>query len=232
MAWDTVGIKPKKGEAMPTKPLSRRDFLKVTGITLGTSVVACSGLTTLATYSPAVTLPEGTYGDQALPKRILIVYASKCGSTGEVAAVMGKTIAQSGVHVDVLPIEKATNLSGYRAIFVGSAIRMGKWLPEAVDFVRKNLAALQRVPTAYFTMCATLINDTSDSRAKAATFVEPVRAVFAPAAEGYFAGKVDPNSLSFIENISLEAKRVPQGDFRDWVKITNWAQSTYAQICA
>jgi menaquinone-dependent protoporphyrinogen oxidase len=217
---------------MPTKTLSRRDFLKITGITLGTGVVACSGLTALAAYSPAVTLPESTYGDQNMSKKILIAYASKCGSTGEVANAIGKTLAQTGARVDVLPLKKVTNLSGYRVVFIGSAIRMGKWLPEAVNFVSENIVSLQRLPTAYFTVCATLIKDTSANRAKAAGFLEPVRAVFTPAAEGYFAGKVDPDSLSFIENMALKAKGVPQGDFRDWNKITNWAQGTYAQISA
>ena len=115
---------------------------------------------------------------------------------------------------------------------VGSAIRMGRWLPEAVTFVNENIASLQRVPTAYFTVCATLREDTSANRAKVAGFIEPVRAVLTPAAEGYFAGKVDPDKLSFLENIALKAKSVPQGDFRDWNKITNWAQGTYAQISA
>ena len=216
---------------MPTRTLSRRDFLKITGITIGTSVVACSGLAALTTHSPAVTLPESTYGDQAMSKKILIAYASKCGSTGEVAIAIGKTIAQTGVRVNVLPLKKVTNLSDYQAVYVGSCIRMAKWLPEAVDFVRENRAILQRLPTAYFTVCMTMAKDTSANRIKAAGFVEPVRAVLTPAAEGYFAGKVDPNELSFIENISLQAKSVPQGDFRDWNKITNWAQSTYAQIC-
>src|SRR5512138_2704511 len=106
---------------MPTRTLSRRDFLKVAGITLGTSVAACSGLTALATHSPAVTLSESTYGDQNMSKKILVTYASKCGSTGEVASAIGKTLAQSGAHVDVLPLKKVTDLSDYQAVFVGSA---------------------------------------------------------------------------------------------------------------
>ena len=136
------------------------------------------------------------------------------------------------MRVDVLPVKKVTNLSDYQAVFVGCCIRMAKWLPEAANFVSENLAILQRLPTAYFTMCVTMIEDTSANRTKAAGFIEPVRAVLTRAAEGYFAGKVDPNRLSFIESMSLKAKGVPQGDFRDWNKITNWAQSTYAQICA
>lgn len=213
---------------MPKQTLSRRDFLKITG----TSVVACSGLAALAIYSPSVTLSESTYGDQNVSKKILVTYASKCGSTGEVASAIGKAFAQNGARVDVLPLKKVANLSDYQAVFVGSAIRAAKWLREATNFVSENRAILQRVPTAYFTVCITMVEDTPASRAKAAGFLEPVRTVLTPAAEGYFAGKVDPKSLSFLENTMLKAKDVPQGDFRDWDKITSWAQSTYAQICA
>ncbi len=217
---------------MPAQTLSRRDFLKTTGIILGASVVTCSGLGVLATHSPTVTLSESTYGDQNMSKKILIAYASKCGSTGEVASAMGKTIAQASAHVDVLPLKKVTNLSGYQAVFIGSAIRVAKWLPEAADFISENRAILQRVPIAYFTVCMTLAEDTPASRAKAAGFLDPVRTVLTPAAEGYFAGKVDPKTLSFLESTMLKVKKVPQGDFRDWNKITSWAQSTYAQIAA
>ncbi len=217
---------------MPARTLSRRDFLKTTGITLGASVVTCSGLTALATYSPATTLPESTYGDQTMPKKILITYASKCGSTGEVARAIGKTIAQSGVNVDILPLKKVANLSAYQAVFVGSAIRVAKWLPEAANFVSDNRAILQHIPTAYFTVCMTMVEDTPAGRAKAAGFVEPVRTVLTPAAEGYFAGQVDPKRLSFLENTMLKAKKVPQGDFRDWDKIASWAQSTYTRLCS
>ncbi len=216
---------------MPPRTWSRRDFLKITGLTLGAGAVACSGLTALATYSPSVTLPESTFGARTMSKKILIAYASKCGSTGEVATAIGQTLAQNGAWVDVRPLKEVTDLPGYQVVFVGSAIRVAKWLPEAAVFVSENRTILQRVPTAYFTVCATMIQDIPANRAKAAGFIEPVRTVLAPAAEGYFAGKVDPKRLSFIENTMLKAKGTPVGDFRNWDKIRDWATSAYAQIC-
>ncbi len=214
---------------MPTRTLSRREFMKITGLALGAGAAACSGLTALAAYHPAIALPESTSGDANMTKRILIAYASKCGSTGEAATEIGKTLAQNGAQVDVLPLKKVTGLPDYQAVFIGSAIRVTKWLPEAADFVRENRAILQRVPTIYFTVCMTLIEDTPANRAKAAGFVEPVRAVLSPAAEGYFAGRVDPERLSFIERMMLKSRSVPEGDFMDWDQIRDWAQSTYAQ---
>ncbi len=217
---------------MPPRTLSRRDFLKITGLTLGTGVAACGGLTALATYSPAVTLPASTFGDQTMSKKILVAYASKCGSTGEVATAIGKTLAQNGARVDVMPLNKVTDLPGYQVVFIGSAIRVAKWLPEAANFVSENRTILQRIPTAYFTVCMTLAEDTPANRTKAAGFMDPVRKVLAPAAEAYFAGQVDPARLSFFDNTMLKAKGTPVGDFRNWDKIRDWAQSTYAQTCA
>ncbi len=217
---------------MPTRTLSRRDFLKTAGLAVGAGVVACSGLTSVATYKPSVLMPESTFGDQNVSKRILIAYASKGGSTAEVASAIGKTLAQNGARVDVTPIDKVTHLEDYQAVFVGSAIRTAKWLAEAANFVRENQPSLQRVPTVFFTVCMTMVEDTPETRARAAGFLEPVRKVLAPAAEGYFAGKVDPQRLSFLESTMLKLKSTPVGDFRDWNKIRDWAQSTYALVCA
>jgi menaquinone-dependent protoporphyrinogen oxidase len=194
--------------------------------------VACSGLTALATYHPPVTFPESAFGNQNTSKKVLVAYASKCGSTGEVATAIGETLAQNDVRVDVMPLKEVADLSGYQAVFVGSAIRVGKWLREAVDFVSDNRAALQQVPMAYFTVCMTMAEDTPANRARAAGFIDPVRTVLAPTAEGYFAGKVDFKRLSLLESTMLKAKGGIEGDFRDWNKIKDWAQNTYTQICA
>jgi menaquinone-dependent protoporphyrinogen oxidase len=213
---------------MAAGTISRRNFLKIAG--LGAGVAACGGLTALATYSPTTVLPVSTYGDQVKAPKILVAYASKCGSTGEVAAAIGRTLAQNGVRVDVSPIKQIVDLAGYQAVFIGSAIRVAKWLPEASNFVREQRASLERVPLAYFTVCMTLSEDTPANRAKAAGFIEPVRSMLAPAAEGFFAGRVDPQRLSIIESTMLRMKSVPEGDFRDWGKISVWAQSAYEQI--
>jgi menaquinone-dependent protoporphyrinogen oxidase len=213
---------------MAARTISRRNFLKIAG--LGTGVAACGGLTALAAYSPSSVLVESTYGDQVNAPKILIAYASKCGSTGEVAAAIGRALAQNGARVDVRPLKQIVDLASYQTLFIGSAIRVAKWLPEASKFVSDQRAILERVPLAYFTVCMTLSEDTPANRAKAAGFTDPVRGVLAPAAEGFFAGRVDPQRLSIIESTMLRMKSVPEGDFRDWEKISEWAQSAYEEM--
>ncbi|RPI21486.1 MAG: flavodoxin, partial [Chloroflexota bacterium] len=97
--------------------------------------------------------------------KILIAYASKCGATGEVARAIGQVWADQGEHVDVKPVSEVASLDGYAAAAIGSAIRFGQWLPEAVEFVKKNQQALNQVPVAVFTVHIMNMGDDEQSLA-------------------------------------------------------------------
>src|SRR3990172_1705761 len=88
--------------------------------------------------------------------KILVTYASRLGSTAGVAAAIGKTLAENGAQVEVLPMHDVTDLAPYRAVVAGSAIRAGGWLPEAMQFVQTHRAALAQKPFAAFLVCMTM----------------------------------------------------------------------------
>ena len=54
--------------------------------------------------------------------------------------------------MDVKPVKANPDLAGYAGVVMGSAIRMGSWLPEAVDFLKANQAALSALPVSLFTV--------------------------------------------------------------------------------
>ena len=58
-------------------------------------------------------------------KRILVTYATMAGSTAEVARMLGSELSARGCQVEVLPIEKVRDLSGYQGIIVGGPMIMG-----------------------------------------------------------------------------------------------------------
>jgi menaquinone-dependent protoporphyrinogen oxidase len=205
--------------------LSRRSFLKSGGIVLGASLAACCGLTTLAAQAPETPLTAFHYGETPMPSKILVTYATRAGSTIEVAQAIAQTLSQHNAQVDVLPIKQVRNtaLQGYQAVFVGSAIRTGHWLPEAKEFVSQNRSLLANIPLAYFTVCMTLRTDTPEKRQKAVGYLEPVRAILQPQAEAFFAGKYDSSRVSFVERLMCQGIGMPEGDFRNWDAIGNWA---------
>ena len=204
---------------------TRRQFLKLAGATLGGAAVACTGLTYLGTLTPnPKTIQTDCGGHSKMDSKILIVYASKCGSTGEVAQAIGQSLCDQGASVDVRPVKAMTSVEGYRAVLVGSAIRMGQWLPEAVDFLKKNQARLSQMPTAFFTVHMQNVDDRPESQAARAAYVAPVRQLVTPSAEAFFAGKIELARMSFFDRLLSQAMKAKDEDLRDWAKIRAWAQ--------
>lgn len=214
---------------MPAKSISRRDFLKAAGITLGASAVTCSGLGYIASRTPEIATPELTYHQEnTMNKRILVTYATRCGSTVEVAGAIGKTLSARGFSVDVKPAKEKPQVDGYQAVLVGSAIRFGQWLPEAVEFIKTNQAVLSQVPVALFTVHMMNLGDDEKSTSQRLAYLKDVRPLVKPAAEVFFAGKIDLAQLSFFERTISKMVGSAEGDFRDWDKIRGWAQTVLA----
>ena len=165
-----------------------------------------------------------------LNNRILVTYASRAGSTAGVAEAIGKTLAERGAQVDVLPMKEVKNLAPYDAVVAGSAIRAAKWLPEAVQFIQTHQAELARKPFAMFTVCITLaMSNKEQYRSAVAGWVAPMRALVKPVSEGLFAGTLDFKKLPLnVETLKLRATVAagifPKGDRRDWDAIRAWAK--------
>jgi menaquinone-dependent protoporphyrinogen oxidase len=164
--------------------------------------------------------------DDKMKKRVLIAYASKCGSTGTVAEAIGQSLCGMGASVDVRLAGNVNDLSPYQAVIAGSAIRMGKWLPEAADFMKKNRDALSHVPCAYFVVCLTMKDDTPENRTKVMAYLDPVRKEspkVRPAAIGLFPGAVNFGKLAFAPRTILKVMGAPEGDYRNWPAVKAWA---------
>lgn len=205
-------------------PITRRDFLKVAGVGIGATVLTCSGLTMLATRAPTIDLYESE-GEESMSDKVLIAYASKCGSTGEVAAAIAEELVARGKTVDVRLAKNISTLEGYQAVIVGSAIRMGQWLPEAVEFVETHQQALRQLPTAFFTVHMLNLGDDETSRKNRLAYLDPVRKIFTPQHEVFFAGKMDLARLSFLDRLIAKAVKATDADLRDWQAIRGWAAS-------
>ena len=84
--------------------------------------------------------------------RILVAYATRAGSTVGIAEAITVSLRKRGFIVHIKPIKENPSVKGYQAVIIGSAIRQGSWLPEAIKFVKMNQEALRRVRVALFTV--------------------------------------------------------------------------------
>ncbi|RCK73704.1 MAG: Protoporphyrinogen IX oxidase, oxygen-independent, HemG [Anaerolineae bacterium] len=214
---------------MTKSTLSRRDFLKLGSLTMGAAVFTCCGAGYLATLSPPVSTPELNFGkENQMNQSVLITYATRAGSTAEIAAVMGEVMAARGFNVQVVPVKEKPSLTGYDCVLIGSAIRMGKWLPEAVDFVKENQRVLNQMPIALFTVHMLNLAEDETSRAARFAYLQEVRPLLNHAEEVYFAGKMDFSRLSFLDRLIAKMVKAVESDQRDWDKIQNWAKAVFA----
>ena len=165
-----------------------------------------------------------------MSKKILITYASRTGTTAGVAEAIGKTLAESGAEVDVRAMAEVKDLTPYQAVVAGSAIQGKQWLPEAMQFMHTNQAALRQKPFAPFLVCMTLAMKKGDYRAEVANWLQPVRLLVPPVSEGLFAGALDLSKVpswrdKLMFRISVAMGVWSEGDHRDWEAIRAWTES-------
>jgi len=86
----------------------------------------------------------------------LVTYASRTGSTAQIAEAICKTLVKEREETELLPMQDVNDLSPYHAVILGSPIRKSRWLPEAMQFLQTHRAQLARKRVATFTVCVTM----------------------------------------------------------------------------
>jgi len=69
-----------------------------------------------------------------------------------------------------------------------------------------------------------MYENSEESRAKAQEYLKPLLKIKQPISIGLFGGKMDYSKLSFIWRILFKG-RIPEGDFRNWDLIEEWAKN-------
>jgi len=161
--------------------------------------------------------------------KILVTYTSRTGWTVGVADAIGKTLAESGAQVDVIPMSAVKDLSAYDAVVAGSGINGAAWRPEAVEWVRNHQAELKRKPFVAFLVCMTLAMKNGEQyRGHVEKWLDPVSALVRPVSKGLFAGGLDIRKVpTFKERLGFRMSVLfgvwKEGDHRNWNAIRRWA---------
>jgi menaquinone-dependent protoporphyrinogen oxidase len=94
-------------------------------------------------------LPEIKVSPQ-VNKKVMIAYATRFGSTGEIAKAIAKELGKWGVEVDVQPVREVDDISSYGSVIIGSPIFYGKILPEVKKFLKRYEETLAQKRVACF----------------------------------------------------------------------------------
>jgi menaquinone-dependent protoporphyrinogen oxidase len=163
-----------------------------------------------------------------MEKNILVTYASKYGATKEIAQKIGEVLRQAGLQVDLLPVGGVRDLNRYGAVIFGSAVYVGKWPKEAVQFLQANTQTLADKAVWLFSSGPTGEGDPVElvEGQRLPVILQPVVDRIQPRDIAVFHGYIDPDKINFIEKWAIKSLvKKPFGDFRDWNSITAWATS-------
>ena len=169
------------------------------------------------------------------PPRLLVVVASRHGSTAEIAAALARGVADcpagraAGLSAIAVPAQQRPAPTSFDGVVLGSAVYAGRWLDEARQYAALFADTLRHRPVWLFSSGP--IGEPPfppDEPHDAA----PMGALTGAREHRVFPGRLDEDRLSFGERAMVTAMRAPLGDFRDWAEIAAWAGRIAAAVTA
>jgi len=178
--------------------------------------------------------------------RVLVVYASRHGSTRGIAERIGEVLRTEQLEVRVESTDALEDVDRADAFVIGSAVYMGSWLKEGTEFLARHQPTLASHPTWLFSS-GPLPGSTksepgadpltealgpaegpgSGGRKKVAELSAPIR----PRDHQVFLGAFDPDASPktlaerVVRLVPASKGILPSGDFRDWDAIEDWAHA-------
>ena len=161
---------------------------------------------------------------------VLVAYATKYGSTGEVAVAVAETLRAKGITVEVRRAKEVRSLDGYAAVVLGAPLYVGNLLGEARKFLDRHRAALERLPVAVFALGPLSPGKEMDETRPQLTAALEKAPWLHPVAVELFVGSYDPAKLRFPFTLLATMKASPlygvgAKDERDWEAIRAWAET-------
>jgi menaquinone-dependent protoporphyrinogen oxidase len=150
---------------------------------------------------------------------VLVAYATKHGSTREVAEAVAAVLGEAGADVSVRAAADVKDVEGFAAVVLGGSLYYFRWHRDARRFLSRHRDTLSGLPVAIFALGP--IEDTAEQYEGARNQLD--RALgkaswLSPVSVAVFGGQMKPS-----EQRNPAMKKMPPSDLRDWEVIRAWA---------
>ncbi len=166
----------------------------------------------------------------------LIVYATRSGSTGEVAQAIAAAMDEAGVPAEVQAVQEVATLSGKQAIILGAPLYIGRFPKEFHQFLRFHREALHGRRPWFFVVGPTRnrAEDFEAARKQAARQLSAYPWLYVKDVQ-VFGGRWGLQNLPFPFSLLRRIpgnplKKIPAEDIRDWAAIRTWGMAVAQQI--
>ena len=158
---------------------------------------------------------------------VLVAYASKRGSTQEIAEAVADTMREHGLSVDCMRAEDVKGLDGFDAVVLGSAVYMRRWRGDAKYFLRKHRIELAHRP--FWVFSSGPVGHPPKATEAAVRWAEPPQMMKEAEELGVrdhvvFGGRLPANPRGPIERAMVKNTPPEFHDMRDWSEISSWLE--------
>jgi menaquinone-dependent protoporphyrinogen oxidase len=164
------------------------------------------------------------------PRPVLIAYATRYGSTHEVAERVAVALRAAGIEVEVRPVDDVASVRGYGAVVLGAPFYLARMLRSGRRFLRRRRRELGGVPLAVFVLG---LEPVSRRELRLRRLLSRRRFRLEPFATAFFGGVVDGEKLRFRDKTPPIRRLLPgRTDTRDWDAIDVWARAVAEELKA
>ncbi|MGX1267552.1 flavodoxin domain-containing protein [Streptomyces phaeoluteigriseus] len=155
-----------------------------------------------------------------MSNNVLVAYATKNGSTAEIAEAVAAVLRKDGLTAEALPARSVTDVGPYDAVVVGGGLYAGRWHKDARRFVRRQRRALTERPVWFFSSGPL---DASASERDIPPVPGARRAMDKLRVTEHvtFGGRLEEGAEGRIARMIVQSGK--GGDFRDFAAIESWA---------
>lgn len=165
---------------------------------------------------------------------VLVTYATRYGSTQEVAERIAATLRGHGLKVEVVPVNEVRAVGGYDAVVMGAPLYVGHWPKEMHNFLSRHHEGLAQRPVMIFTLGPIKPYSAETAKEWGDDHLQLDKELanylwLRPVAKELFGGVYDPSKLRFPDTLLATLPvsplyRLEATDARDWEAITAWAE--------
>lgn len=152
--------------------------------------------------------------------KVLVCAASRHGATSEIARAIADALAGEGIEAEVRRPEDVSTVAGYDGVVLGSGVYAGRWLGPVKELIERESGALAARPVWLFSSGP--LGDPPKPEQDPED-VELLRKRTNALDHRTFAGRIDKRELGIAEKAIFAVVRAPEGDFRPWPAISQWA---------
>ncbi len=160
-------------------------------------------------------------------ERVLVAYATKHGSTAEIANAIGARLHEVGLDADVRPARDVRDLAGFGAVVLGSAVYALRWQGEAVDFLKRHERELAGRPVWLFSS-GPLDRSADDADLPMPKAIVGLAGRIGIRGHTTFGGRLAPDAKGFVERLII--RRGGAGDWRNFERIRGSAATIAEQL--